>query len=70
MWLVEGLMLIAIALLVAWLICKGFDNYNHHQAGGVFLFPDPKPCPYLISLKPHPPAFCILLKRIPNKTTL
>jgi hypothetical protein len=30
MWLVEGLMLIAIALLVAWLVCKGFDAYNHH----------------------------------------
>ena len=30
MWLIEGVVLIAIALLVAWLICKAFDNYNHH----------------------------------------
>ena len=31
MWLIVGLMLIAIALLVAWLVCKAFDNYyNHH----------------------------------------
>ena len=30
MWLIEGVVLIAIALLVAWLICKALDNYNHH----------------------------------------
>ena len=29
MWLIEGLMLIAIALLVAWMVCKAFDVYNH-----------------------------------------
>ena len=30
MWLIEGVVLIAIALLVAWLVCKAFDDYNHH----------------------------------------
>ena len=29
MWLIEGVVLIAIALLVAWMVCKAFYVDNH-----------------------------------------